>query len=374
MDSRFFRPVIDFVLQPTQEGELRRRALFWLPAPLPVLGLVYLLVGGTLSASGWTILLASSVGVGTLLLALIVQTTPLPEGLAPPASARRSLHRFRQFTGLRIALALVPVVIGAAASVAGGGMYPLFAALALAWPQLLLAMPTFFTITRARRAMEAWGTTAYLWHALSRPAKVTWPVVTPLVNSWRAWQAENARREQRRQEEEKAWKQAVREESERAEDGDASAAPAASEHTGPSSDGGRSGGEATDVIPHLDSEQGAGEEEPTEVLPHLGSGREVRPTRVLPHLGGAETGADAKEPGDGARGAGTGERSGTAEKSGTGGGEDGGSGPDTSSRTPRGTVNRARSLLEQGGGALGLAVRRTRRGVQSTRRPPANKP
>ncbi|MFD6951681.1 hypothetical protein A6A08_23990 [Nocardiopsis sp. TSRI0078] len=363
--------MIDFVLQPTQEGELRRRALFWLPAPLPVLGLVYLLVGGTLSASGWTILLASSVGVGTLLLALIVHPTPLPEGLAPPASARRSLHRFRQFTGLRIALALIPVVIGAAAAVIGGGMYPLFAALVLAWPQLLLAMPTFFTITRARRAMEAWGTTAYLWHALSRPAKVTWPVVTPLVNSWRAWQAENARREQRRQEEEKAWKQAVREESERADGDDASTEASSAERTRPSPDGGRSAHEATEVLPHLGSGHGGGEEEPTEVMPHLGPGREVRPTRVLAHLDGAGADADgARESGDEDADRGTG----TGRESGTGGGGDGGSGPDASSRAPRGTVNRARSLLAQGSGALGLAVRRTRRGARSTRRPTPNKP
>lgn len=197
---QLLRSVTDFVLQPTQEGELRRRALFWLPAPLPILGLVCLLVEGTFSASGWTILLAASVGVGTLLLALVVQPTPLPEGLSPVVSARRSLHRFRQFTALRIALALVPVVIGAAASIIGGGMYPLFAALALAWPQILLAMPTFFTITKARRAMEAWGTTAYLWHALSRSAKVTWPIVTPLAHAWRTWRVERAenRKEARR--------------------------------------------------------------------------------------------------------------------------------------------------------------------------------
>ncbi|WP_150243573.1 hypothetical protein [Nocardiopsis quinghaiensis] len=361
--------MIDFVLQPTQEGELRRRALFWLPAPLPVLGLVYLLVGGTLSASGWTILLASSVGVGTLLLALIVQPTPLPEGLAPPVSARRSLHRFRQFTGLRIALALVPVVLGAAASVAGGGMYPLFAALVLAWPQLLLAMPTFFTITRARRAMEAWGTTAYLWHALSRPAKVTWPVITTLVKTWRAWQAENAGRELRQKEEEKAWKRVVREETEQADGDDASAAPAASKHT---LDGRRSAHEATEVIPKLGSGQGDGEEEPTETLPRLGSDREVGPTRVFPRLDGAEadTGTTRESGDEDATDRGTG----TGEESDTGTGKDEGSGPGTSSRTPRGTVHRARSLLAQGSGALGLAVRRTRRGAPSTRRPTANKP
>ncbi|MEV2277210.1 hypothetical protein AB0I72_16655 [Nocardiopsis sp. NPDC049922] len=191
---RLIETATEAVLQPTQEGELRRRVLFWIPAPIPVLALVYLVVGGGLSAPGWTILLASSVGVGTLLLALVVQPTPLPEGLSPPVSARRSLHRFRQFTSLRVCLALVPVLLGAAASLIGGGLYPLLAALALAWPQLLLALPTFFTITRARRAMEAWGTTAYLWHALSRPAAVTWPVATPLARAWRRWREERDRR------------------------------------------------------------------------------------------------------------------------------------------------------------------------------------
>ncbi|OLT30364.1 hypothetical protein BJF83_08720 [Nocardiopsis sp. CNR-923] len=191
---RLIETATEAVLQPTQEGELRRRVLFWVPAPIPILALVYLVVGGDLSAPGWTILLASSVGVGTLLLALVVQPTPLPEGLSPQVSARRSLHRFRQFTSLRVCLALVPVLLGAAASLVGGGLYPLLAALALAWPQLLLALPTFFTITRARRAMEAWGTTAYLWHALSRRAAVTWPVATPLARAWRRWRQERDRR------------------------------------------------------------------------------------------------------------------------------------------------------------------------------------
>ncbi|PDP87780.1 hypothetical protein CQJ94_10475 [Glycomyces fuscus] len=357
--------MIDYVLAPTQEGELRRRALFWLPAPLPVLGVVYLLVGGELAAAGWTILLAASVGVGTLLLALIVQPTPLPEGLVPQVSARRSLHRFRQFTGLRITLALVPVVIGAAASVMGGGMYPLFAALLLAWPQLLLALPTFFTITRARRAMEAWGTTAYLWHALSRPARVTWPVITPAVRSWRSWQAENARQEQRKAEEERAWKEAVREESEKA--GDTAADPVVEERTRPLRPVDQ---EATDVLPHLESERpkaspGSDGDGPTEVLPHLGAtsgdgepGREVQPTRALPHLDGGDTGADGNAGEDG-------EEAGGAEH---------GKADAAPSRTPRGTVNRARHILEQGSGALGLSVRRPRRGAQSTRRPTPNKP
>lgn len=178
------------MLQPTQEGELRRRVLFYLPAPVPLLVLVGLIVGWTPDAAGWTILLSASVAVGTLLLAVVVQPTPLPEGLPPETSARRSLHRFRQITSLRVALAVVPILIGAAASVIGGGMYPLLAALALAWPQMVLAMPTFLTITRARRAMEAWGTRAYLWHALSLPAPVTWPVLTAARAQYLRWRDE----------------------------------------------------------------------------------------------------------------------------------------------------------------------------------------
>ncbi|PWV45957.1 MULTISPECIES: hypothetical protein [Nocardiopsis] len=311
--------MIDFVLQPTQEGELRRRVLFWLPAPIPVLGLVYLLVGGAMSAAGWTILLAASVGVGTLLLAVIVQPTPLPEGLAPPVSARRSLHRFRQFTQLRVALALVPVVIGAAAAIAGGGMYPLFAALALAWPQLLLAMPTFFTITRARRAMEAWGTTAYLWHALSRPAKVTWPVLTPLARSYRAWRTDRARRlarqKQEDQQQDQAWKEAVDEEKRNPTE---AAAPVGEE---PGTEGPRL--QRTRKLHALPEELDDQDNEPTTLLPKP----ELVETEDTPSTG-----------------------------SGT-----------------RGTVNRAaRQLLEEGG-ALGLSVRNRRRG-HANRRPPSHKP
>lgn len=365
--SRFFLRTKDFVLRPTQEGELRRRALFWLPAPLPVLGVVHLMVGGTLSASGWTILLAASVGVGTLLLALVVQPTPLPEGLAPQVSARRSLHRFRQFTELRISLALVLVVIGAAASVVGGGMYPLFAALLLAWPQLLLAIPTFFTITRARRAMEAWGTTAYLWHALSRPARVTWPIVTPLMKSWRAWQAENAKQARRAQEEEKAWERSVEQERGSADDEDASA----DERTRPIRPVDGADQESTEVLPHLGSgsptdaggsEDSEGSERgedggPTREASRSGTSEgEVRPTRVLPHLEGSETGGDTGE-----------------SEPVTAGGSDSGNDAAPFSGIPWDTVDRARSILRQGGGAIGLAVRRTRRGAPSTRRPRANK-
>lgn len=360
----------EFVLQPTQEGELRRRVLFWLPAPLPVVGLVALLVGGALSASGWTILLATSVGVGTLLMSLIVQPTPLPEGLAPPVSARRALHRFRQFTGLRIALALSTMAIGAAAALVGGGLYPLLAALALALPQLLLAMPTFFTITRARRAMEAWGTTAYLWHALSRPAKVTWPVLTPLARAWRSRRVERSRESMRQKLAERAWRKAVREEVEQAAQEDAVSANERTDLLRPV---------APPVVPAEPAAPVAGADEPTAVVPHLGGGTagkgsekdgsgkdgeeptavlprltEEKPTAVLPHLGGAA--AD----GDGPSAAG-GESEDAAQKK----REDSG---------PRATVNRAaRQIIERGSGALGLAVRKTRRGHSSTR-PHPHKP
>ncbi|CAL9586479.1 hypothetical protein SUDANB121_05167 [Nocardiopsis dassonvillei] len=348
----------EFVLQPTQEGELRRRVLFWLPAPLPVVGLVALLVGGSLSAAGWTILLATCVGVGTLLMSLIVQPTPLPEGLAPPVSARRALHRFRQFTGLRIALALTTMVIGAAAALVGGGLYPLLAALALAVPQLLLAMPTFFTITRARRAMEAWGTTAYLWHALSRPAKVTWPIVTPAVRAWRSHRIERSRESMRQKLAERAWRRAVREEAEHGGE----EAVSANERTDllrPVAPPAAGADEPTEVVPHLgadpagDAPRGTGGnedgEEPTAVLPHL---TEVKPTAVLPHLGGEA--AD----GDGAS-------DGTSEDAAQKKREESG---------PRATVNRAaRQIIERGSGALGLAVRRNRRG-HSTTRPHPHKP
>lgn len=329
--------MINYVLEPTQEGQLRRRVLFWLPAPLPVLGLVALLVGGTLSASGWTILLAASVGVGTLLLAVIVQPTPLPEGLTPQVSSRRSLHRFRQFTGLRIALALVPVAIGAAASLIGGGMYPLFASLALAWPQILMAMPTFFTITRARRAMEAWGTTAYLWHALSRPSKVTWPLVTSGRRIWRQWREDRAkarvvsRREAELRRSEKA-------ERDRARDPDVVLPHADSVTTAriPSLSTGQ-GQEASDSSggETAEQEQGgtAGDDGAAEV-----GGDEIEPTAKMPALDG-----DTPVAGNPAAATGTG-----------------------SERTS-GTV------LERGG-ALSQRVRRTRRGAQSTRRPHSHKP
>ncbi|MDT0330414.1 hypothetical protein [Nocardiopsis lambiniae] len=354
----------EFVLQPTQEGELRRRVLFWVPAPLPVVGLVALLVGGSMSAAGWTILLATSVGVGTLLMSLIVQPTPLPEGLAPPVSARRALHRFRQFTGLRIALALVTMVIGAAAALVGGGLYPLLAALTLAFPQLLLAMPTFFTITRARRAMEAWGTTAYLWHALSRPAKVTWPVITPLVKVWRTRQVQRSRESMRQKLVERAWRKAVREESEPGGEAEVGAANERTDLLRPVTPPVKGADEPTDVVPHLGARDTEGEEEPTAVLPHLGA-PEVEPTAVLPHLGAEGTGG---EKADDAEKPGTPEKAEKSKK-----GEGAADGIEASDSGPRSMVDRAaRQLLERGSGALGLAVRKTRR--TDNRRPHPHKP
>ncbi|MDA8369416.1 MAG: hypothetical protein M0026_06055 [Nocardiopsaceae bacterium] len=182
------------IQQPTEAGQLWRRVLFFLPTPLPVFGLVALIVGGSWAAPGVMILLSGSVAVASLLLALVVQPTPLPEGLSAEASVRRSLHRFRQITALRIALALTPVGVGAGASIVGGGLFPLLAALALAWPQLVLASPIFFTITRARRAMEAWGTKAYLWAALAQPAPVEWPIATTLAARYRDWRSTRAGR------------------------------------------------------------------------------------------------------------------------------------------------------------------------------------
>jgi hypothetical protein len=187
--KRWFERLSAAVHRPTEAGRLWRQVLFFLPAPLPVLAVVALIVGGDWSAPGVTILLSGSVAVASLLLAVVVQPTPLPEGLSAEASVRRSLHRFRQITALRIALALTPVAVGAGASIAGGGLFPLAAALVLAWPQLVLASPIFFTITRARRAMEAWGTKAYLWAALAQPAPVTWPVVTAAAARYREWSA-----------------------------------------------------------------------------------------------------------------------------------------------------------------------------------------
>lgn len=345
---RVLRPVIDFILQPTQEGELRRRVLFWIPVPLPLLGLVYLLVGGAFSAAGWTILLAASVAVGTLLLATIVQPTPLPEGLAPPVSARRALHRFRQFTQLRVALALVPMALGAAAAIIGGGLYPLLAALALAWPQLLLAMPTFFTITRARRAMEAWGTTAYLWHALSRPAKVTWPIATPLARSYRVWRAERARRLAQQkvqdQEQDRAWQEAVA--TERANP---------TEPTKPSAE-------------QNEAEDGRLQRtRKLHALPEEIVDADNEPTALVPSLETVKSAAEVTEVTE------------TDEPRKTEGkvpakGDTSTDDPEVPSTGPHLTVpGAARQILEQSGGALGLGVRNRRRG-QASRRPPSHKP
>lgn len=178
--------VVEYVQEPTAAGQIRRQVFFHVPIPVLVLGLLALILRGQWSAPGWTILLAASVAVGTLLLACVAQPTPLPEGVSPEVSVRRSLHRFRQITGLRIGLAMTPVVMGAAASIAGGGLFPYTVAFLLAWPQLLLAFPGYFTVSRARRAMEAWGTKAYLWAALAQPARVEWPLLTRLHDRYRA--------------------------------------------------------------------------------------------------------------------------------------------------------------------------------------------
>ncbi len=178
--------VVAYVQEPTAAGQIRRQVLFYIPLPLLLLGPLALVLDGRWSAPGWTILLSASVAVGALLLACVAQPTPLPAGVPPEVSVRRSLHRFRQITGLRIGLALTPVVMGAAASITGGGLFPYTIALLLAWPQLLLALPGYFTVSRARRAMEAWGAKAYLWAALAQPARVEWPLITWLLDRRRA--------------------------------------------------------------------------------------------------------------------------------------------------------------------------------------------
>ncbi|GAA3757571.1 hypothetical protein HDA32_001800 [Spinactinospora alkalitolerans] len=186
---RLYTNLVEFIQQPTMSGQLRRQVLFYAPLPLPVFALLALAVGGQWSSPGWTILLSASVAVASLLLAFVVQPTPLPEGLSAEASVRRSLHRFRQITGLRIGLAMTPIAVGAGAALAGGGLFPFVAALLLAWPQLLLAVPSFWTVSRARRSMESWGTQAYIWAALAQPVRVEWPLLTR-VAAWRRARAE----------------------------------------------------------------------------------------------------------------------------------------------------------------------------------------
>ncbi|WP_082126585.1 hypothetical protein [Allosalinactinospora lopnorensis] len=192
--KKLYASLREAVLRPTETGQLRRQVLFFVPLPIPVFAIVALAVGGSLSAPGWMILLSGSVAIASLLLAVVVQPSPLPEGLSAEASVRRSLHRFRQITTLRISLALTPIAVGAGTAVAGGGLLPLIVALLLAWPQLLLAMPSFFIITRARRAMEAWGTKAYLWAALAQSARVEWPIATYLMEQYHERKALAAQR------------------------------------------------------------------------------------------------------------------------------------------------------------------------------------
>ncbi|GLU49485.1 hypothetical protein [Nocardiopsis ansamitocini] len=176
--KRLYAGLARMVGEPTAAGHLRRQVFFFVPIPVLLGGVLALALDTQWSAPGWTILFSGSISVTCLLIAFLVHPTPLPEGLSQEASVRRSLHRFRQITGLRITLAMLPILLGAGAALAGGGMFPYAVAMALAWPQLLLALPGYFTVSRARRAMEAWGTKAYLWAALAQPAKVEWPLIT----------------------------------------------------------------------------------------------------------------------------------------------------------------------------------------------------
>ncbi|MFC7330459.1 hypothetical protein [Marinactinospora rubrisoli] len=189
---KLYTTVVEAIRRPTWLGQLRRQVLFFVPLPVPLFALLALVHQMQWSAPGWTILVSGSVAVAALVLAFVVQPTPLPEGLSAEASVRRSLYRFRQITAVRIGLALTPIAVGTGASLAGGGLFPFIAALLLAWPQLLLALPGFYTVSRARKAMEAWGTKAYLWAALAQPAAVEWPLVTALARRVRAARARSA--------------------------------------------------------------------------------------------------------------------------------------------------------------------------------------
>lgn len=162
--------VVESLCGPTMMGHLRRLVLIFAPVPLALALPLWFLVDGQLSAPGWTILFSASAAITSLLLCALVQPPPLPEGLSPGASVRRSLHRFRQVTRLRIALPMTAVGVGAIASVIGDGLFPFLVALALGWPQLLLALPSYHAVSRARRSMEQRGSRAYLWAALGTPA------------------------------------------------------------------------------------------------------------------------------------------------------------------------------------------------------------
>jgi hypothetical protein len=167
-------------------GYLCRQVVVIAAVPVPLTVLMAVTLSGHMPAPGWTILVGAMAAVASLLLALVIRPSPLPRGLSPQASARRSLLRFRQITHLRLALPMAALGIGAGAARAGGGMNPYWAALALAWPQILLAWPSFHTVASARRGMEAWGARAYLWAGLEQPA----PGVRPRPRESRAPQPE----------------------------------------------------------------------------------------------------------------------------------------------------------------------------------------
>ncbi|QVQ52181.1 hypothetical protein J4H86_26365 [Spiractinospora alimapuensis] len=173
--KRRWTAVLDPVRAPTMSGYLSRQVLIFLIAPIPVSVAVMLIVGPHWSASAWMVLTGAIAGVASLLLGLSIQPSPLPPGLRPDASARRSLLRFRQITHLRLALPMAAIGLGAGAAILSGGLSPFVLALCLAWPQVGLAWPSFHAVAKARRGMEAWGTRAYLWAGLAQPA----PGVTP---------------------------------------------------------------------------------------------------------------------------------------------------------------------------------------------------
>ncbi|MDS1268779.1 hypothetical protein RIF23_00555 [Lipingzhangella sp. LS1_29] len=156
--------------EPTMAGYLRRVVLVFLPVPLAALVPITIAVSASWAAAGWLVLVSVSVSVASLLMCLIMQPPPLPEGLSTRASVRRSLHRYQQVTRLRIALPLAALATGGVAAVTSGGLAPYVAALVLAWPQLLLALPSYHNISRARQSMESWGAQAQLWAALAEPA------------------------------------------------------------------------------------------------------------------------------------------------------------------------------------------------------------
>lgn len=156
-------------------GYLCRQVLIFLPLPVPMFMLLFLALEGSWPAAGWTILVGGLAAVASLLLGLTVRPSPLPRGLRPEVSARRAMLRYRQITHLRLALPLAALLVGAGASLLSGGLYPFLAAVVIAWPQMLLAWPSFHSVSAARRGMEVWGGRAYLWAGLDSPAPAVQP-------------------------------------------------------------------------------------------------------------------------------------------------------------------------------------------------------